>query len=91
MTARELADKRTTPIQAPGGSPQDCPGRQENGTRGSRESGPPEDRYKANPVVPAPQPLTGQHEEGTGQRVKGPCATIWASTGGSDPCGLGRG
>src|SRR5713226_2004788 len=44
----ELADERTFPRRAPGGSAADCPRRQENGARGSRESGPSEGRYKAN-------------------------------------------
>jgi hypothetical protein len=43
-----LADQRTEPSRAPGGSAPDCPGRQENGAEGSRESRPPEGRYKGN-------------------------------------------
>src|SRR4029450_5409111 len=43
-----LADQRTANRGPPGGSRQECPGRQENGAGGSRESRPPEGRYKAN-------------------------------------------
>src|SRR5258706_12528746 len=53
---QELADQRTVLRRAPGGLRRDCPGRQENGATGSRESGPPEGRYKANLAVPAPGP-----------------------------------
>src|SRR5712691_10459307 len=53
---QELADQRTLLRRARGGSRRDCPGRQENGARGSRESGPREGRYKANLAVPAPRP-----------------------------------
>src|SRR5213593_289919 len=53
---QELADQRTLLRRALGGSRRDCPGRQENGARGSRESGPPEGRYKANLAVRAPWP-----------------------------------
>ena len=56
---QELADQTTILARVHGGSPQDCPGRQEDGIRGSRESDPPEDRYKANPAVPAPRSLIG--------------------------------
>jgi len=53
---QELADQRRTLLRrAPGGSRRDCPGRQENGATGSRESGPPEGRHKANLAVPAPR------------------------------------
>jgi putative ABC transport system substrate-binding protein len=45
---QELADQRTLLGRAPGGLRRDCPGRQENGATGSRESGPPEGLYKAN-------------------------------------------
>src|ERR1700730_578841 len=44
----ELVDQRTRRVGAPGGFTTDCPGRQENGARGSRESGPPEDWYKGS-------------------------------------------
>src|SRR5215467_4935828 len=44
-----LADQRTAERGALGGSREECPSRQENGARGSRESCPPEGRYKANP------------------------------------------
>src|SRR4030095_8096795 len=43
---QELADQRTLLRRALGGSRRDCPGRQENGAGGSRESGPPAGRYK---------------------------------------------
>src|SRR5437899_9891932 len=49
---QELADQRTLLRRARGGSRRDCPGRQENGAQGSRESGPLEGRYKANLAVP---------------------------------------
>jgi hypothetical protein len=48
---RGLVDQRTNTFRAPGGSIADCPGRQENGAEGSRESRPPEGRYKANLAV----------------------------------------
>src|SRR4029453_3841992 len=51
-----LADQRTAKCRALGGSRQECPGRQENGAEGSRESCPPEGRYKAN----LPFPLRGR-------------------------------
>src|SRR5439155_2650939 len=43
-----LADQRTAKRGTPGGSRVECPGRQENGAEGSRESRPREGRYKAN-------------------------------------------
>src|SRR5216683_5584760 len=52
---QELADQRKLLGRAPGDSRRDCPGRQENGAEGSRESGPSEGRYKANLAVPAPR------------------------------------
>src|SRR5256712_2940178 len=39
---------RGPPSAAPGGLREECPGRQENGAEGSRESRPPEGRYKGN-------------------------------------------
>jgi hypothetical protein len=48
---RGLVDQRTNTFRAPGGSIADCLGRQENGAEGSRESRPPEGRYKANLAV----------------------------------------
>src|SRR5713101_10027827 len=72
----ELADQRTFSRRAPGGSAADCPGRQENGARGSRESGPPEGRYKANLAVPAPR-LGVQGPEGGG-RVRYYLGVDWA-------------
>src|SRR5262249_55956014 len=51
-----LADQRTVPRRAPGSLAAECPGWQENGTEGSRESGPLEGRYKANLAVPTPRP-----------------------------------
>src|SRR5215831_10196875 len=72
----ELADQRTLLRRALGGLAADCPGRQENGARGSRESGPPEGRYKANLAVPAPRPR-GQGREG-GERVRYYRGVDWA-------------
>src|SRR6516162_8872657 len=71
---QELADQRTLPCRASGGSTEDCPGRQENGIGGSRESGPPEDRYKANP----PFLLRGRDVRKEG---RGECATTSESIG----------
>src|SRR5215470_6198467 len=48
----ELADQRTVSRRARGGSAAECPGQQENGAEGSRESGPPEGWYKANLPFP---------------------------------------
>src|SRR5262245_7558588 len=73
---QELADQRTLLRRALGGSCRDCPGRQENGARGSRESGPPEGRYKANLAVPAPRPR-GHGPEGGG-RVRYYLGVDWA-------------
>ena len=73
---QELADQRTLLRRAPGGLRRDCPGRQENGATGSRESGPPEGRYKANLAVPAPQ-LGVQGPEGGG-RVRYYVGVDWA-------------
>src|SRR6266404_7217814 len=72
----ELADERTIPRRAPGGSAADCPRRQENGARGSRESGPSEGRYKANLAVPAPR-HGGPGPEGGG-RVRYYVGVDWA-------------
>src|SRR2546428_6894809 len=44
-----LADQRTEPPGTPGGSAPDCPGRQENGAEGSRETRPPAGRDNGNP------------------------------------------
>src|SRR5712691_13033135 len=73
---QELADQRTLLRRALGGSRRDCPGRQENGTRGSRESGPPEGRYKANLAVPAPRPRVPGPEGGG--RVRYYLGVDWA-------------
>src|SRR5712692_11807898 len=73
---QELADQRTLLRRAPGGLRRDCPGRQENGATGSRESGPPEGRYKANLAVPAPR-LGVQGPEGGG-RVRYYLGVDWA-------------
>src|SRR5713101_6030409 len=73
---QELADQRTLLGRAPGGLRRDCPGRQENGAKGSRESSPPEGRYKANLAVPAPRPR-GQGREG-GERVRYYVGVDWA-------------
>src|SRR5882672_11514002 len=72
----ELADQRTFSRRAPGGSAADCPGRQENGARGSRQSGPPEGRYKANLAVPAPGPRV--HGPEGGGRVRYHLGVDWA-------------
>jgi hypothetical protein len=64
--------------RAPGGSEKDCPGRQENGARGLRESGPPEDRYKANPQEQSPAPsyrtstMRPDHRHSSGRRTPPP-------------------
>src|SRR5713101_2045487 len=73
---QELADQRTLLRRARGGSRRDCPGRQENGARGSRESGPLEGRYKANLAVPAPR-LRGPGPQGGG-RVRYYVGVDWA-------------
>src|SRR6266849_4420673 len=73
---QELADQRTLLGRAPGGSRRDCPGRQENGAEGSRESGPSEGRYKANLAVPAPR-SRGHGPEGGG-RVRYYLGVDWA-------------
>src|SRR5947209_16614745 len=73
---QELADQRTLLGRAPGGLRRDCPGRQENGATGSRESSPPEGRYKANLAVPAPR-SRGQGREG-GERVRYYVGVDWA-------------
>src|SRR6266508_1932268 len=73
---QELADQRTWLRKALGGSRRDCPGRQENGAQGSRESGPPEGRYKANLAVPAPRPRRPGPEEGG--RVRYYLGVDWA-------------
>src|SRR4029453_9407409 len=73
---QELADQRPFSPRAPRGLAADCPGRQENGARGSRESGPPEGRYKANLAVPAPRPR-GPGCEGGG-RVRYYLGVDWA-------------
>src|SRR4030095_11540186 len=71
-----LADQRTRLRRAPGGSRRDCPGRQENGARGSRERSPPEGRYKANLAVPARRP--GVHGPEGGERVRDYLGVDWA-------------
>src|SRR4029453_3598584 len=48
QSGQGLADQRTAECRALGGSREECPGRPENGAEGSRESCPPEGRYKAN-------------------------------------------
>src|SRR6266481_8098489 len=73
---QELADQRTLLRRAPGGLRRDCPGRQENGATGSRESGPLEGRYKANLAVPAPQ--LGVHGPEGGGRVRYYVGVDWA-------------
>src|SRR6266568_4289956 len=73
---QELADQRTLLRGAPGGLRRDCPGRQENGATGSRESRPPGGRYKANLAVPAPR-SRGQGLEG-GERVRYYVGVDWA-------------
>src|SRR6266496_223944 len=73
---QELADQRTLLGRAPGGSRRDCPGRQENGATGSRESRPPEGWYKANLAVPAPR--LGVHEPEGGGRVRYYVGVDWA-------------
>src|SRR6266496_3759864 len=73
---QELADQRTPLRRAPGGSRRDCPGRQENGATGSRESSPPEGRYKANLAVPAPR--LGVHGRDGGGRVRYYVGVDWA-------------
>src|SRR5262245_62576248 len=73
---QELADQRTRLRRAPGGSRRDCPGRQENDARGSRESGPSEGRYKANLAVPAPR--SGVHGPEGGERVRYYLGVDWA-------------
>src|SRR4030095_10786967 len=47
QSGQGLADQRTAECRALGGSREECPGRPENGAEGSRESCPPEGRYKA--------------------------------------------
>src|SRR5512138_187850 len=74
--AQGLADQRTLLRRAPGGLRRDCPGRQANGATGSRESGPPEGRYKANLAVPAPR-LGVPGPEGGG-RVRYYLGVDWA-------------
>src|SRR6266702_1928209 len=73
---QELADQRTLLRRAPGGLRRDCPGQQENGAKGSRESGPPEGRYKANLAVPAPR--LGVHGPEGGGRVRYYVGVDWA-------------
>src|SRR4030095_10251554 len=48
QSGQGLADQRTAECRALGGSRGEWPGRPENGAEGSRESCPPEGRYKAN-------------------------------------------
>src|SRR5262245_5667009 len=71
-----LADQRTRLRRAPGGSRRDCPGWQQNGARGSRESGPLEGPYKANLAVPAQRP--GVHGPEGGERVRYYLGVDWA-------------
>src|SRR5262249_20358814 len=79
-----LADQRTESTGTPGGSAPDCPGRQENGAGGSRESCPLEGRYKGN----LPFLLRGR---AYGVRRRRTSALLPRSRlGGSDACGLGR-
>ena len=73
---QERADQRTLLRRAPGGLRRDCPGQQENGATGSRESGPPEGRYKATLAVPAPR-FGVQGPEGGG-RVRYYVGVDWA-------------
>src|SRR6266704_2453508 len=73
---QELADQRTLLRRAPGGLRRDCPGRQENGATGSRESGPSEGRYKANLAVPAPR--LGVPDPEGGGRVRYYVGVDWA-------------
>lgn len=68
--------ERTLLRRAPGGLRRDCPGQQENGATGSRESGPPEGRYKANLAVAAPR-LSVHGPEGGG-RVRHYVGVDWA-------------
>src|SRR4029453_9278538 len=80
-----LADQRTEPSRAPGGSAPDCPGRQENGAEGSRESRPPEGRYKGN----LPFLLRGHACEVRRRRTR--ALLPRSRLGGSDACGVGHG
>src|SRR4030095_4931427 len=73
---QEIADQRPLLRRPRGGSRRDCPGRQENGAGGSRESGPPEGRYKANLAVPAPRPRVPGPEGGG--RVRYYLGVDWA-------------
>jgi hypothetical protein len=79
-----LADQRTEPPGTPGGSAPDCPGRQENGVEGSRESCPPEGRYKGN----LPFLLRGRACEVRRRRTS--ALLPRSRLGRSDACGLGR-
>ena len=65
---QELADPRTLLRRALGGSRRDCPGRQENGAGGSRESGP----RRAGIRPTSPFPLRGR--ECTAQKEEDECA-----------------
>jgi hypothetical protein len=79
-----LADQRTKTPGTPGGSAPDCPGRQENGAEGSRESCPPEGRYKGN----LPFLFRARACEVRRRRIS--ALLPRSRLGGSDACGLGR-
>jgi hypothetical protein len=79
-----LADQRTEPAGTPGGSAPDCPGRQENGAEGSRESCPPEGRYKSN------LPFVLRGRAGAVRRRRTSALLPRSRLGRSDACGLGR-
>src|SRR5215831_15439466 len=74
--AQELAAQRTGSRRALGGLSDECPGQQEDGARGSRESCPPEGRYMANLAVPAPRPRV-QRPQGR-ERVRYYLGVDWA-------------
>src|SRR5213596_3074020 len=58
-----LADQRTAECGALGGSRQECPGWQEDGPGGSRESRPSEGRYKGEPAGRAPRSRVHEADE----------------------------
>src|SRR5262245_32296933 len=79
-----LADQRTEPDGTPGGSAPDCPGQQENGAEGSRESCPSEGRYKGN------LPFWLRGRAGDVRRRRTSALLPRSRLGRSDACGLGR-
>src|SRR6516165_6504991 len=72
MTARSLLTRGPSLAEPPEAQPETVPVGKRTDTRGSRESGPPEDRYKATPPFRLLGHASARSEEGTCQRKESP-------------------